>query len=55
MMPMIRAAQSGVALLMQGVEGAAQPGGSLVGMLVPMTGPFAAPRRKLTWNGALQA
>ena len=36
MMPMIRAAGSGAALLMQGADGAAQPGGSLVGMLVPM-------------------
>lgn len=36
MMPTMRAANSGAALLMQGAEGAAQPGGSLIGMLVPM-------------------
>ena len=36
MMPMIRAAQSGVALLMQDVPPSAPAGGSLVGMLVPM-------------------
>src|SRR5258708_2714452 len=36
MMPTFRAAESGVALLMQATDGAAQPGGSLIGMLIPM-------------------
>lgn len=36
MMPTVRAAQRGVALLMQGTDAAAQPGGSLIGMLIPM-------------------
>ena len=36
MMPTVFSASSGVALLMQGADGAAPPGGSLVGMLIPM-------------------
>ena len=36
MMPIIRAAESRVAFFMQDAPGAAQPGGSLLGMLVPM-------------------